>query len=47
MSKVVLDVAMSLDGFTAGPDIGETNPMGKGEALTSGERSRSRRGNRT
>ena len=34
MSKVVLDVAMSLDGFTAGPDIGETNPMGKdGERL--------------
>ena len=30
MSKVVLDVAMSLDGFTAGPDIGEANPMGKG-----------------
>jgi dihydrofolate reductase len=30
MSTVVLDVAMSLDGFTAGPDIGETNPMGKG-----------------
>ena len=26
MSKVVLDVAMSLDGFTAGPDIGEANP---------------------
>jgi dihydrofolate reductase len=30
MSKVVLDVAMSLDGFTAGPDISEANPMGKG-----------------
>ena len=30
MSKVVLDVAMSLDGFTAGPDIGEATPMGKG-----------------
>jgi hypothetical protein len=30
MSKVVLDVAMSLDGFTAGPDIGAANPMGKG-----------------
>jgi dihydrofolate reductase len=30
MSKVVLDVAMSLDGFTAGPDIGEANPLGKG-----------------
>ncbi|HEY3880994.1 MAG TPA: dihydrofolate reductase family protein [Trebonia sp.] len=34
MSKVVLDVAMSLDGFTAGPDISEANPMGKdGERL--------------
>jgi hypothetical protein len=30
VSKVVLDVAMSLDGFTAGPDIGAANPMGKG-----------------
>jgi dihydrofolate reductase len=30
MSKVVLDVAMSLDGFTAGPDIGQANPLGKG-----------------
>ena len=30
MSKVVLDVAMSLDGFTAGPDVGEANPMGRG-----------------
>jgi dihydrofolate reductase len=29
MSKVVLDVAMSLDGFTAGPDIGEANPLGR------------------
>ena len=30
MGKVALDVAMSLDGFTAGPDIGEANPLGKG-----------------
>jgi dihydrofolate reductase len=30
MSKVVLNVAMSLDGFTAGPDISGANPMGKG-----------------
>ena len=30
MSKVVLDVAMSLDGFTAGPNVGEAEPMGKG-----------------
>lgn len=30
MSKVVLDVSMSLDGFTAGPNIGEAAPMGDG-----------------
>ncbi len=30
MSTVVLDVAMSLDGFTAGPNIGEANPLGEG-----------------
>ena len=30
MSKVVLDVAMSLDGFTAGPNVGEAEPMGEG-----------------
>jgi dihydrofolate reductase len=30
MSTVVLDVAMSLDGFTAGPNIGDANPMGEG-----------------
>lgn len=30
MSKVVLDVAMSLDGSTAGPDISAADPMGKG-----------------
>lgn len=30
MSKVVLDVAMSPDGFTAGPNIGEAEPMGEG-----------------
>jgi dihydrofolate reductase len=30
MSKVVLDVAMSLDGFTAGPNIGEAEPVGEG-----------------
>jgi hypothetical protein len=29
MSKVVLDVAMSLDGFTAGPNIGVAEPMGE------------------
>ena len=30
MSKVVLDVAMSLDGFTAGPNVEEAEPMGEG-----------------
>lgn len=30
MSKVVLDVSMSLDGFTAGPDVRESQPMGEG-----------------
>lgn len=30
MSKVVLDVSVSLDGFMAGPDIGEDKPMGNG-----------------
>ncbi len=34
MSVVVLDVAMSLDGFTAGPNISEADPMGQcGERL--------------
>lgn len=30
MSKVVLDVSMSLDGFTAGPNVREAEPMGDG-----------------
>jgi hypothetical protein len=30
MSKVVLDVSMSLDGFTAGPNIRVEEPMGDG-----------------
>lgn len=30
MSNVVLDVAMSLDGFTAGPNIGPDHPLGEG-----------------
>ena len=30
MSKVVLDVAMSLDGFTAGPNVRQDEPMGDG-----------------
>jgi dihydrofolate reductase len=30
MSKVVLDVSMSLDGFTTGPNVREAEPMGDG-----------------
>jgi dihydrofolate reductase len=30
MSKVVLDVSMSLDGFMAGPNVLEAAPMGDG-----------------
>jgi dihydrofolate reductase len=30
MSKVVLDVSMSLDGFAAGPNVREEEPMGDG-----------------
>ena len=30
MSKVVLDVSMSLDGFTTGPNVREREPMGDG-----------------
>lgn len=34
MTKVILNFTMSLDGFIAGPDVGEQNPMGVGgEAL--------------
>jgi dihydrofolate reductase len=30
MSKVVLDVSMSLDGFVTGPNVGDETPMGEG-----------------
>lgn len=30
MSKVLLDVSVSLDGFTAGPNVREAEPMGDG-----------------
>ena len=30
MSKIVLDVSMSLDGFTAGPNVRMEEPMGDG-----------------
>lgn len=30
MSKIVLDVSMSLDGFTAGPNVRDAEPMGDG-----------------
>lgn len=30
MTKIFIDITMSLDGFIAGPDISAENPMGKG-----------------
>jgi dihydrofolate reductase len=30
MAKVVLEMSMSLDGYTAGPDVGPEDPMGRG-----------------
>lgn len=30
MGKVRLDISMSLDGFTAGPNVGPDNPLGEG-----------------
>ncbi|HEU5156054.1 MAG TPA: dihydrofolate reductase family protein [Streptosporangiaceae bacterium] len=30
MNKIVLDVSVSLDGFTAGPNVDEREPMGEG-----------------
>src|SRR5919198_309781 len=30
MSRVVLDVSISLDGFAAGPNVGQREPMGEG-----------------
>ena len=30
MSKIVLDVSVSLDGFTTGPNVGPEVPMGEG-----------------
>ena len=29
MTKVVVDMSMSLDGFVAGPDDGKTFPLGR------------------
>jgi hypothetical protein len=41
MSKVVLDVSMSLDGFTAGPNVRAEEPMGTAaNGCTSGWRER-------
>lgn len=37
MSKVVLDVSMSLDGFTAGPNVRAQQPMGDGGERPHGE----------
>jgi dihydrofolate reductase len=34
MAKIIVDISISLDGFVAGPDISNTEPLGKGgEAL--------------
>jgi dihydrofolate reductase len=33
LSKVVIDMTMSLDGFVAGPDDGEDNPLGRHEGM--------------
>jgi dihydrofolate reductase len=33
MSKVLLELSVSLDGFTAGPDIGPDAPLGRGGEL--------------
>ncbi|MET7999940.1 hypothetical protein [Nonomuraea glycinis] len=30
MGRIVLDVSMSLDGFTTGPNVREAEPMGDG-----------------
>jgi dihydrofolate reductase len=30
MTRVILNFTMSLDGFIAGPEVGEANPMGVG-----------------
>jgi dihydrofolate reductase len=30
MAKVILEMSMSLDGFTTGPDVSEEEPMGRG-----------------
>ena len=33
MSKVIVDIGMSLDGFVAGPNAGPHNPLGDGGTL--------------
>ena len=30
MTKVLLEMTMSLDGYTAGPDVGPEEPLGRG-----------------
>lgn len=30
MQKVIIEITMSVDGFTAGPEISKNNPLGKG-----------------
>jgi hypothetical protein len=44
MSNVVLDVSVSLDGFTTGPNVGEGSPWGTAaNGFTSGWLERDRR----
>jgi hypothetical protein len=33
MTKVVIDMTMSLDGFVAGPGDGKDNPLGKNDGM--------------
>ena len=44
MSKVVLDMGMSLDGFVAGPNGGPQNALGDGGSESIGECTTSRAG---
>lgn len=30
MSKVIMEITMSMDGFTAGPDVSDEDPLGRG-----------------
>ena len=30
MSKVIMEITMSMDGYTAGPDVSDEDPLGRG-----------------